>query len=329
MKKILILAMSCNDDFFVKQCEVIRQTWGKDILDNKYDNVNLVFYDGDVGLTRPRYDNTTHVLHLPCEDDLDNTYKKTYYAFEDITNTTGLFEYDYIFRTNTSTYVNVPLLRAFVESLDDDTILWASELYSLSEAYTPRPLDIYARGNGILLSKTIVNILLREGKGFLYMGKCDDIIIGNVLNAYWNKIYSNDNAYLAHIRGYKHGWHNCITTKCYANHKLCDYHNDSTDFDFLKQFITIQIKRYRDRDVENDNYMELHSIFSANADDDLDSSVAGNKAYSENPSIFIGSICGYIDFSDWARIPRKTLFDVEVSHKAVDDAENGKKRILK
>ena len=31
----------------------------------------------------------------------------------------------------------------------------------------------------------------------------------------------------------------------------------------------------------------------------------------------------------WARIPRKTLFDVEVSHKAVDDAENGKKRILK
>ena len=44
MKKILILAMSCNQDLFIKQEQNIKSLYAKDILDEKYKNIDFWVY---------------------------------------------------------------------------------------------------------------------------------------------------------------------------------------------------------------------------------------------------------------------------------------------
>ena len=46
--------------------------------------------------------------------------------------------------------------------------------------------------------------------------------------------------------------------------------------------------------------------------------------YTKDPSIFIGSIMGYIDIGKWKSMDKNKLFLEEISHKASDDAEHYK-----
>lgn len=317
MKKILIMIMSCNDDFFVTQEQIMKETWIKQI--DQFDNIDYIIYRGDPNIEKHKYDKQNHLLSLRCEDDLNNTYKKTYYAFK-----LGhkIYDYDYIFRTNTSTYVNVVLLNQFIQELDNDEILWASDLYSLSNSFCPYPLYLYGRGNGMILSKKLVDIILSEGISHLYLEKCDDWIIGNILNTYWIK---QGKDYLDYIKGYKHGWYKCVPEEQPNNHKLCVYGNQNRDWEFIKQFITIQIKRYRERHLENAQYKELNETFEQNKyADDLEDIIKSNIEYSKRPSVFIGSILGYTDYEDWKKCNKMQLFNYQVKHKASDDEEHGK-----
>ena len=317
MKKILITVMSCNDDFFIKQEQIMKETWIKQL--NQFDNIDYIIYRGDPNIQKHKYDKEQHVLSLKCEDDLYNTYKKTYYAFK-LAN--KIYDYDYIFRTNTSTYVNITLLNQFIQELSNDEILWSSDLYSLSNSFCPYPLYLYGRGNGMILSKKLVNIILSEGISHLYLGKCDDWMIGNILNSYWIK---QGKDYLNYIKGYKHGWYKCVPEEQPNNHKLCVYGNRNRDWDFIKQFITIQIKRYRERHLENDQYKELNETFEQNKyTDDLEDIIKSNIEYSKRPSVFIGSILGYTDYEDWKKCNKMELFNYQVKHKATDDEEFGK-----
>ena len=313
-KKILFLSMTCRNEFFTRQNEVVKETWAKDIIENKYgDNVKFLFYDG--WNNQFALDEDNHILHTRCEDDTANTFKKTYYALSVIEQN---FDFDYIFRTNTSTYINVPLAIEFINSLENDDVLWTSELLSLVEAPTPFPLDLYGRGNGLILSKKLVHILLEYGANMLYMEKCDDWIIGNVLNSYFIK---NSPNYQDHIKSYCHGWFKCVPHLQDAgnNHKLCEFFNDNCDFEFLKKFMTIQIKQYYNRENEENNYKELHDIFENNKDNDIKTSIEKSLEYSKNTSIFIGSILGYIDLEQYNKINKQNLWDLEVSHKAKND----------
>lgn len=316
MKNILILVMSCNDPFFLKQEEYIRKTWAKDIIDSKYENIDFLIYRGSP--EKHSIDFNTNLFNVKCEDDLPNTFKKTYYAFA-IINSKLEKKYDYILRVNTSTFVNVPLLNAFVQSLDDDKILWCSELYSLTEGFCPYPLYLYGRGNGLLISNYLVNLIIKEGINFIYLKMTDDLVIGNILNSYWIK-HGED--YLSHIKSYRHGWYKCINTKANSHNSICNYHNDSKDFDFMKTFLTIQIKRYHEREKENKNYLELYNkVFKDNTDTDIDNTVSLQYEYSKNPNVFIGSILGYIPLNKWVLVDKKKLYDVERKHKAYDDQE--------
>ena len=318
MKKILITVMSCNDDFFIKQEQIMKETWIKQL--EQFDNIDYIIYRGDPDIQKHKYDKEQHVLSLKCEDDLDNTYKKTYYAFK-LAN--KIYDYDYIFRTNTSTYVNITLLNQFIQELSNDEILWSSDLYSLSNSFCPYPLYLYGRGNGMILSKKLINIILSEGISHLYLGKCDDWMIGNILNSYWIK---QGKDYLDYIKGYKHGWYKCVPEEQPNNHKLCVYGNRNRDWDFIKQFITIQIKRYRERHLENDQYKELNETFEQNQYNELDlmEQIMSNIEYSKRPSVFIGSILGYTDYEDWKNCNKMELFNYQVKHKASDDEEFGK-----
>ena len=312
--------MSCNDNFFIEQEKVIKETWASPIIKGEYKNIDFLIYRGDTSLKKHKFIKSENTLLLRCEDNLQNTYKKTHYALSLIDKN---FDYDYVFRTNTSTFVNVPLLNEFVQTIDNDEVLWTSDLYSLSESMTPYPLYLYGRGNGILLSRKLVKRILTEGINFLYLEKCDDWVIGNILNSYWLK---QDKDYTEYIKSYKHGWFKCINTKAENNHTLCPYYNDITNFNFLKQFITIQIKRYNERHLENKNYYELWDVFSNNKDTEIKDEVKSNLVYSTNSNVFIGSILGYITLENWNQQDKGKLYLYEITHKASDDAERYKEK---
>ena len=239
--------MSCNDEFFIKEEEIAKQTWAKDIIEKKYENIDFLAYRGTSN--KHSIDWNLNLFKVKCEDGLDNTFKKTYYALSILNKK---YDYDYIFRCNTSTYVNVPLLDSFIQLLEDDSVLWCSELYSLSEGFCPYPLYLFARGNGFLLSRKLIDIIIKEGISFIYLKLCDDWTIGNILNSYWIK---NGENYLDHIKSYPHGWWKSIHTDSDNNNSICKYNNESTDFEYMKKFVTIQVKRYHQREFEHDNYL--------------------------------------------------------------------------
>lgn len=313
------MIMSCQDDFFKHEEDIIRNTWLKDLPDN----IDYLFYRGDENLEKHKYNKEQHLLTLRCEDDMPNTFKKTYYAFNLINK---LFkDYDYVFRTNTSTYVNVELLNKLVQDVCSKNQLevWTSDIYSLSNSFCPYPLYLYGRGNGILLSKKIIEIILEGGLGFLYLGKCDDWIIGNIINTHW---INEQSSYEDLIKGYTHGWYKCVPEEQPNNHKLCVYGNKNNSWDFLKKFVTIQIKRYRERELEEQHYYEVDKVFKENkySEEDLNKEIINIIKYSENPSIFIGSILGYTSLSEWKKCDKMQLFNYQVKHKASDDEEFGK-----
>lgn len=316
MKKIVILVMSCQDEFFVNQEKVVDETWGADIISGKYPNVTLYKYRGGYS-----YDDVTddNMIKLRCEDDINNTFKKTWAALSILNK---VEQYDYVFRVNTSTYVNVDLLVHFVESLENDETLWCGELYSLSEAYVPQPLYLFGRGNALLFSRKLIDILLCEGISFLYSRMTDDNTIGNILNSYWLKHGKN---YLDHIKAFRHGWFKCTDVGVTSNNSICTWYNEDTDFEFMKTFLTIQAKRYWKREIENEHYYELHnSCFVGNKDEDISNTVDLQYEYSRNPQVFIGSILGYLDYSTWVRFDKQHLYNIEVNNKSSDDINRGK-----
>ena len=322
MKKILITVMSCDQEFFSNQEELIKQTWAKDIIDGKYPNIDIVFYMGCPVINATYFDNDLKTIVLKCEDGLDNTFKKTIRAFEYIDNN---YEYDYIFRTNTSTYVNVQLLNEFIQSITDDNLLYGSEIYSLSESTCPYPLCLFARGNSIILSKKHIGILLKDSYPLLYLNLCDDYTIGSIINSHWIK---QNLDYTQYIKGIPHGWYKCTFTEVRNNHSLCTYYNTNSDINFLSQFITIQIRNYNDRNLETQHYLELHNLFSTYKLTEKDEAINKVIEYTKNYDIFIGSILGYISFEKWKNLDKHELYNIEIKHKAMDDAEFYKKQKL-
>lgn len=316
-KKILILVLGCDpkvDPFFTDQyLNVVRKTWASDLPDR----VKVLYYYGSDHTELEDND----ILALKCEDDFQNTYKKTYLAFNWIMNNMK-GDFDYVFRTNTSTYVNVQNLMMFVDFLAKDQCWYGSDIYSLSEACAPYPLCPYCRGNGILLSRRQVESILQDGISILYLGQTDDIGLGNVMNGMWIKYHHNDDMkYHERLKGLPHSWYKCIDKSFDTGHKLSDY-NTSDNYDIS---ITTTIKKYRERVLENDHYFQFHEIskrLQENRDlHDAEERVLRMESYMNNPNIFLGSIIGYIDYNRWKSFDKNVLYLMEISNKATDDEQ--------
>jgi len=330
MKNILILVMSCQDEFFTKEEEIIKETWAKDIINKKYPNIDFIIYRG--GYDSNSYSNKNKLLKLHIEDDMPYTFKKTYMALNMIWS--EFREYDYVFRTNTSTYVNVPLLNELVQRMEDDSIAYFSDIYSLSEQCSPYPLCLGGRGNGILLSNKLVNIILKEGLPWIYLthamhssdGKAhipDDSTISTILNSHW---IINGEDYKKHICGLRHGWYKCVSIENSQGNGICTYGENSQDPEFWKQFVSIQMKCYREREREYDNYNEFHSIISKASEIDIET-LELNEWYYTRFSVFIGSILGYVKFDEWKNIDKFKLYDIEIHNKASDDEQKYKDKL--
>ncbi len=151
--------MSCNDDFFVKEERMIRcDSYAKHILSGMYENVDFWTYSASKD-DKVHINKNVHKILLPCEDDLRHTWIKTKLAFQTL-DVIGL-EYDYVFRTNLSTWINVPYLIQFVESIpeEDSDKIFSSSIRCVFNGSGPDIYSPYAVGNSMLFPKKWIDVI--------------------------------------------------------------------------------------------------------------------------------------------------------------------------
>ena len=106
--------MSCNQPYFRSLLSVVKDTWAKPLMQNKYPNIIWFAYTScDKHHPEPVIDYENHMIYVKCEDDLSHTYEKTKLAYQMIVNS-GI-DFDYVVRTNTSVFVN---LKKMIERID-------------------------------------------------------------------------------------------------------------------------------------------------------------------------------------------------------------------
>lgn len=169
--KVLFLVQSCNQERFLEEEEIIRKTWGSRLRKG----CDLIFYRGD-GTDTLEGD----VLKLKSDDDLKHTFTKTIRALSVFRNSN---KYDFIVRTNTSTWINVELLLNTLDRLDPDVReLYGGYLVSNAESQGAP----FLRGNFIVINKQIMKDIFEFIKDKCYTG-VDDVCLGMNLLKYYNQ----------------------------------------------------------------------------------------------------------------------------------------------
>jgi len=186
-KKLVVLSMCADLPLFNELEKCSNETW-RNIDTEKYKNIDVEFWTyTDAGYNQPTYvDKDKHIIYI-CRKhnfkDMDgfySTFSKTMYAIQELNK---LVKYDYLIRTNNSTWINIPLLNEFLSWQSDDSKIFTGRIYaSFWSAF-----NIYAGGELLIFSKRNVDILLGLEKHPEEFEKktlgCDD----NLIFGLWNK----------------------------------------------------------------------------------------------------------------------------------------------
>ena len=152
--------MSCNQEKYIEEENAIKETWAKDIIDGKYPNISVCFYRG--GSEENRYDEEQHILYLTSNDTLNSTFEKTRDAFEWVEN--NFEDYDFIIRTNLSTYINIEAISQFLKNNESgvDIILTTGLVLNNYNNCIP-----YPKGHFMIIHKTIVKEIIDKSLIFV------------------------------------------------------------------------------------------------------------------------------------------------------------------
>jgi hypothetical protein len=192
MKKLLILAMSCNQDFFYKQEENIKQLYAKDIIDGKYPNIEFYTYTASYD-SKYHINKQEHRLYVPADDSLEGTFEKTLKSFKLSKHLE--FNYDYILKTNCSTYINIKLINRFINEYDlNEKNIYTGSIILSEDGTGPYNWCFYGVGNALILSKFWINNIIKApdiksiknyvvSKNEPYY-KIDDNALGLIINNY-------------------------------------------------------------------------------------------------------------------------------------------------
>lgn len=180
MKKAIILVMSCNQQTFLNEEECVKQTYAKEILEGKHENLDILFYRG--GVDKSFYD-AGKKLYLSTEnDDLNGTYHKTLDVFRFVYE--NFPEYDYIIRTNTSTYINIEAILQFL-NLEED---YSGKAIGADLIISPINMSVpFLRGHFLLFHKEIIKDLINN----TIQIECgiDDFVIGYMMGRMYGNKY--------------------------------------------------------------------------------------------------------------------------------------------
>ena len=153
MKKIIVLIMSCNDPFFLEQEKYLLHNWIEQL--KNFENIDYYFYRQSPD-TKFHINKKNHFILVPCKTDtLLGTFEKTCQTLKIVDK---LFEYDYIIRTNTSTYLNIPLINSFIQNAVNEDVCYAPQICCAKEQ-GPYAYGLFPRGNALIISKKLANVI--------------------------------------------------------------------------------------------------------------------------------------------------------------------------
>ena len=188
-KKLLVLSMSANIPLFNKLEEVSNETW-RNIDKEKYPNIDVQFWTyTDAPKGKQTYvDADNHIIYIErdyTQNGFWHTFSKTIFAIREIKKL-GI-DYDYLIRTNNSTWINIPMLNEFLSYQEDDSQIFAGRIYaSFWSAF-----NLYAGGELMILHKRNIDIIdTMSGDPLKFeetVRSCDD----NLIFGLWNKRLAN------------------------------------------------------------------------------------------------------------------------------------------
>lgn len=180
-KKVLILSLLSNITKYIRESNIVKNTWGKEILMGNYDNMQLFFFMASENGTE-YIDYDSNIIYVNADDGFWHTGEKQCRAFKVAIN---FFDFDYVIVTNTATVLNLKLINEFVNSdfIDEDLYYGGNFILQLN-TYP------FFRGDFILLSrKNVMNIINNSEKVNFETYFANDMFIFNALMHY--DLYSN------------------------------------------------------------------------------------------------------------------------------------------
>jgi len=159
--KILILILACKLPTYLRLECAIDRTWNS----IAHANINTYYYYGNSDTEYHDYRN----IYLQSREDLSYATHRTLRCFDYCLNN---FDFDYILRTNCSSYINKSLLYDFVKTLPKTVYAGVVGVHNGTQ---------FASGAGMLISKNNIEYLVKN-KDCINMNLIDDVAIGECLN---------------------------------------------------------------------------------------------------------------------------------------------------
>ena len=180
-KKILFVNMSStasNVNLYNKLDTCCRETWAKPIFNGEFPNCDFWTI---VDTNKESYmDLERHIIYIKNVDGKDNISQLIIRYMEGIKMLEAAgHTYDYIVRTNTSTWVNVELLNSFLADETNDAILYTFKVFaaywSCFNLYASGACMIFSKRNMEILKKAYVDKHLADIKDVY-----DDVVMSSV-----------------------------------------------------------------------------------------------------------------------------------------------------
>lgn len=170
--KVIVLVLCSRNYLSILSSKVQKKIWKEHLGDfqiihfigKKYRDQRELDYVGD---------KDSEYLVVDTNDEYYNIAKKTFLALENINSN---YEYDFVFRTNTSSHINFKILKEYIKK-NFQSLDYSGSILKAAEG------DTIASGAGIFLSKKNVKLIL-ENSDYFDVSLPDDVAIARALNKF-------------------------------------------------------------------------------------------------------------------------------------------------
>jgi len=145
--KILVLILGCNKEPYISMQKAQLDTW---ISLKQKEDIEVFHYIGD----SPNMYNDDKTIYLNTPDIIQNVSLKTLLAFKYVLDNN--FNFTHIYRTNSSSYVNLELLNRYIKDKPNTNFLAGPS------GFDPNFKVKFVSGSGFVISKDLVQLLINN-----------------------------------------------------------------------------------------------------------------------------------------------------------------------
>lgn len=200
-KKILISVLSLEQEPYISLEKTIRDTWAS----KRYPNVDIIYYYGgndEIKLVGDKfYSNTSEGLY--------NIGYKTLNLFDYLLKN---HDFDYIFRTNSSSYVDIEKLLTFIGDKPKEKF-YSGVIGNYNNI-------LFASGSGYFISRDLVELVVEQKDRWDHT-LIDDVSLGKLMTENNIKIYRGERCDISnHLHIINNHYHYRVKTENNRNNDI-------------------------------------------------------------------------------------------------------------